>query len=63
MILYNIIFISLKCIFRFLICFYLLQFYLFSIILYLHLNINKIISYIIFLKYSNLKKNKCLKNE
>ena len=56
MMLYNIIFISLKCIIRFLIYFYLLQFYLFNIILYLYLNINKIISYIIFLKYSNFKK-------
>ena len=56
MILYDIIFINLKCIFRFLIYFYLLQFYLFNIILDLYLNINKIISYIIFLKYSNFKK-------
>ena len=58
MMLYNIIFISLKCIFRFLI-----YFYLFSKILYLYLNINKIILYIIFLKYSNFKNNECLKNE
>ena len=56
MMLYNIIFISLKCIFSVLIYFYILKFYLFNIILYLYLNINKIISYIIFLKYSNLKK-------
>ena len=63
MMFYNIIFISLKCIFRFLIYFYLLQFYLFNIIFYLYLNINKIISYIIFLKYSNFKKNEYSKNE
>ena len=62
MMLYNIIFINLKYIFRFLIYFYLLQFYLFNIILYLYLDINKIISYIIFLKNSNLK-SECLKNE
>ena len=62
MILYNIIFISLKCIFMFLIYFYLLQFYLFNIILYLYLNINKIISYIIFLNIL-IFKNECLKNE
>ena len=43
--LYNIIFISLKCIFRFLI-----YFYLFNIISYLCLNKNKNISYIISLK-------------
>ena len=56
MMLCNIIFISLKCSFRFLIYLYLLQFYLFNISLYLYLNINKIISYIIFLKYFNFKK-------
>ena len=50
----------LKSIFRFLIYIYLLEFYLFNIILYLYLNKNKIISYIILLKYSNLK-NKYLK--
>ena len=62
MMLYNIIFISLKCIFRFLIYLYFLEFYLFNIILYLYLNKNKNISYIIFLKYYNLK-NKYLKSE
>ena len=55
MMLYNIIYISLKCIFRFLkyfylLEFYLLEFYLFNIISYLCLNKNKNISYIIFLK-------------
>ena len=61
MMLYNIIFISLKCIFRFLMYFYLLEFYLFNIISYLCLNKNKNISYIIFLKIFKFDKIKIWK--